>query len=555
MTSFLRLARASAVALLAVSGCSTKSPDAAPAANEIVSDGPYGRFREVASAEILAVHAALMPDSTVLYFAGSQFEPTRAFGNANYAIWDPATETSTRIDGPDDDLFCAGHAHLADGTLLIAGGNEFYPVPYEEGHLDDPTHFTGHRQTWIYDHRTRTFARGEDMSAGRWYPTVTRGPGGAQGVVIFAGHPEATSLDHENFVIETGTDEGAGPWTESGTFDGLGLGYYPRAHLLSNGEIFIASPTEDLRNISYVPGEDGTLERKDRGDALLFDLSYMEWTTTTVLLPFRRTASGAWPTGRVLRVNGLEPGVKDLDRPGDLPGEEGLPMWRPTGPRPTAPDGSAPKRRQHGSAVMLPTGDVLVLGGVARPIDDGWYGSVDTSVRYTEIYRPSTDEWILGPATSITRNYHSTALLLPDGRVWIAGGNKRSGYSITNQPDGQGRELRVELFEPWYVGHPARPVIEAAQKTSLRTFEVRTPQASSIVGAVVMAPASVTHAFDFDQRSVHVDVGPRDGDRLTITIDRDAPLPDGKYLLFLLAKIEHSHGDEIPSTGVWIDVP
>ncbi|HMI94471.1 MAG TPA: hypothetical protein VK509_24025, partial [Polyangiales bacterium] len=61
-------------------------------------------------------------------------------------------------------------------------------------------------------------------------------------------------------------------------------------------------------------------------------------------------------------------------------------------------------------------------------------------------------------AAVVGRNYHFTALLLPDGRVWTAGGNKRAGFAQTDQPNGDGRELRVEIFTPWYY-NLSRPTI------------------------------------------------------------------------------------------------
>jgi hemin uptake protein HemP len=45
----------------------------------------------------------------------------------------------------------------------------------------------------------------------------------------------------------------------------------------------------------------------------------------------------------------------------------------------------------------------------------------------TEIWNPDTDTWTVGASLAIARLYHSSALLLPDGRVLIAGGGQSSG--------------------------------------------------------------------------------------------------------------------------------
>ena len=42
-------------------------------------------------------------------------------------LWDPAENTFKKIPTPED-FFCAGHAQLPDGRLLVAGGTARYEV-------------------------------------------------------------------------------------------------------------------------------------------------------------------------------------------------------------------------------------------------------------------------------------------------------------------------------------------------------------------------------------------------------------------------------------------
>jgi hypothetical protein len=124
-----------------------------------------------------------------------------------------------------------------------------------------------------------------------------------------------------------------------------------------------------------------------------------------------------------------------------------------------------------------------------------------------------------GTAT-VARNYHSTALLMPDGRVWTAGGNDRGDWSYHNSaayenppkplptdaqdPGVDNRETQIELFEPPYYGQPDRPRITSAPAYVgyNRSFTIQTPDAGAINRVALIRAGSATHAFNGDQRYV-----------------------------------------------------
>ena len=69
---------------------------------------------------------------------------------------------------------------------------------------------------------------------------------------------------------------------------------------------------------------------------------------------------------------------------------------------------------------FCPMEDYLVLGGAEQ-------GNT-RPVYIPEIFDPATETWQSNlPASSVPRVYHCVALLLPDGRVWNAGGNSNNG--------------------------------------------------------------------------------------------------------------------------------
>ena len=62
-----------------------------------------------------------------------------------------------------------------------------------------------------------------------------------------------------------------------------------------------------------------------------------------------------------------------------------------------------------------------------------------------EIYNPATNSWSVDATPQVPRVYHSVALLLPDGRVVTAGGNR---WGVN--------ELRIEMYSPWYMTQRGR---------------------------------------------------------------------------------------------------
>jgi hypothetical protein len=184
-----------------------------------------------------------------------------------------------------------------------------------------------------------------------------------------------------------------------------------------------------------------------------------------------------------------------------------------------------------------------------------------------EIYHPLTDTWSTAAACTVARNYHSVALLMPDGRVWIAGSNVGSNWSFHNiadfthhlpetaqQDSVDNRELRIEIFEPWYFGRADRPAITASPSVAVlgTAFNVDTPQGATVNRVVALRAGSVTHAFNGDQRFVGLPFTRRPGG-LTVTLPANANLmPPGPYLLFVLnqtAAPEAGALAGIPSVG------
>src|SRR5438034_11006718 len=120
------------------------------------------------------------------------------------------------------------------------------------------------------------------------------------------------------------------------------------------------------------------------------------------------------------------------------------------------------------------------------------------------------------------RTYHSTALLLPDGRVLSAGGEV-GGTS-------------AEIYSPPYLFHGSRPTIASAPTSVAygESFFVGTPNATNISNVTLIALSSVTHGFNMGQRISRPLFSQATGGLNVTAPSNPNTTPPGYYMLFIL---------------------
>ena len=332
------------------------------------------------------------------------------------AILDLATGavSAATISNTAHNMFCPGISILPDAEVMVTGG-------------------MSNAQTSIYNPATNTWRAGPQMNVGRGYQgqtTLSDGQafalggswsgaiGGKLGEVWSAtgGWRKLTGVPSDPIY----TADAQGPYRADNH------GWFIAA---SGGKVFQAGPSAQMHWITTTgagnitsAGARGTAGDQMNGNAVLYDV------------------------GKILTVGGA-PNYQDSTATAaanvvDI--SNGTAQVQSTSPM-TYP-------RSFANSVALPTGQIFTVGGEIDPVP--W--SDANSDMSPEMWDPSTGHWTGMASQAEPRNYHSVAVLLPDGTVFSGGGGL-CGSCATNHPDGH-------FFFPPYLFNPdgsrrARPTI------------------------------------------------------------------------------------------------
>ena len=519
----------------------------------LTAAGDDGQWGTPFSIPVMAIHSALLPTGKVLWFAyPTNPNPSQGAGpgvpnEAMAWLWDPAAGTGPsafkRVDPPVDprtgkpaNIWCAGQMLLSDGRVLVTGGNMRYPDPSAP---PGQTDFKGLDKVYTFNPYNETWAEQPDMQHGRWYPSQVLLPDGR--AAILDGYDEtgggSASRNAQIEVFTPSPDpDGAGTLELVSTRNDadqppfIGGGIYPHLAVLPTGRTLVFGPYED--------------------DAWWFDLDGgfdWDWTSnppdkhlwgTGVLIPEGTPSS---PSERVMLIGGSDPDFTNLQADsylahGDVRTLDTSPDFEPWVDAP-----SLNVARAHHNTVLLPDGSMVTVGGgVGKDTSQNQWAATEPQ-KQVELWDPVTGNWSLGAAQAESRAYHSTALLLPDGRVVSAGDDFNGGIS----------QDTAEIYEPPYLhtGNP-RPVLKSVPPSAIldQNFTVRTDDA--VTKAVLLAPGATTHANDMHQRFVPLEIAADPaGDALTLRAPLNANVaPPGYYMLFLLS------GDGVPSVAKFLRI-
>jgi hypothetical protein len=451
------------------------------------------------------VHAALMRNGKILVIAGSgncppgpsgcpsgtDMPPYSSANHSGATVFDPVAQTFNPIS-LSWDMFCNSMTVLPDGRVFVNGGTISY----------DP--FVGQPKSSIFDPAKNTFTDVPTMAQGRWYPTTTLLSDGR--VMTFSGQ---IGNANTNKTVEFYTPGSTGsPWSQPFTAPWTPP-LYPRQHLLPNGNVFVSGPSATSWSFNPTNQLWTNVGNTMSGASRTYGSS--------VLLPLT-PANNYDP--RVMLFGG---GTSATDTTEIIDLGVGSPKWA-FGP-------TMSQKRIEMDAVILPTGDVLALGGsssdeVANP---------NNTNRNADLYDPGANTFTSAGANGFDRFYHSVALLLPDATVWSAGSNPSRGTW----------ENQMEIYQPAYLfTRDGNNIVIPATRPTIGSvppniswggaFTVSTPNAASISQVVLVRPGSSTHAFDMDQRLVGMSFTAGSGSLSVTGPPNNKIAPPGYYMLFLI---------------------
>lgn len=457
-----------------------------------------GRWSTPIKIPVVGIHAALLHNGKILFFS---YRPPKTTSVGVAYLWNPRTNTGKRVDPPNN-IWCGGQTLLADGRLLVAGGNLAYKTSATRT-------ARGLNQIYIFNPYNERWIRQPNMRHGRWYPTLTKLADGR--VVITSGLDEKgggiINPDVEVFTPSAGLN-GVGTVRMVGQYKTSN--FYPHQFVLPSGQMLLAGPgrvdSASLNPINWLWSDIPNLLQQRYGYSTGTLLPAGPNGSNKVMLVGGRTTTIVHASSEVFDAANPAGGWKYLS--------------------------ALPQPRHNQNTVILPDGKLLTIGGNSAVTN------YDRPQREAALYDPVSNTWSAMASQTEQRAYHSTALLLPDARVVSAGDDGATG--------GGAAADKVEFYSPPYLFRGARPAIGSvpAAVTWGETFFIGT--ADTVTRAVLIAPGATTHANDMHQRHVELSFTPGSGG-----INAGAPpnanvAPPGYYMLFIL------NAQGVPSVAKWM---
>ncbi|WP_053080368.1 AbfB domain-containing protein [Methylobacterium variabile] len=477
-----------------------------------------------------AITLALLPSGKVLSFGTPGGNPGIQDGRT-FAVWDPAQGfagghvTLAGVVGVNS--FCAAQAFRADGSMLIAGG--IFDNGNDKGSVV------------LNNTATGVTAAAAKLANDRYYSTMLTLPNGQQ-LIMGGSYPYLGGWNDPQGSIDKGYMTGMTPELYDGTRwrslfgaksrDAFGpennRWWYPRAWIAPNGQVF-GITSEKMWFLD--PTGNGTVRVTNFKEAQRNATSALDAPNVGPV-----STAAMYETGKILQVGGNSydngTGFLASSRASVIDINGGAPVVTDTAPMSVG--------RAWANATVLPTGQVVVNGG-SKFNDRGG----DDVVLHSETWDPKTGRWSVGASGAVYRGYHSSAILMQNGALLVAGGGAPGPVLNEN----------AEVYYPPYlfttvngqVGLAPRPQIVSLNTAQLQhgqslQFELTSQNGLSQV--VLLGLSATTHSFNSTQRR-HVVAFTQAGTAVTVQAPASGNIaPPGYYQLVAIDQ------KGVPSPGV-----
>jgi galactose oxidase len=490
----------------------TTSPTASPTPTATASPGPNttGTWSATIALPINPAAGALTSDGKVLTwssYAGDTFGGSHGYTQTATVDTVTGAVSQRTVTETGHDMFCPGVAMLFDGTVFVSGGSN----------ADKQSTYDPVAAAWTTAAPLKTprgYQSSVTLSDGRVFTlggSWSGGIGSKIGEVWAPGGATGTSTSLPGIPVE--------PFETTDTQGEFRSDNHMWLFSWSNGSVFQAGPAPTMHWISTA-GSGSYTNAGPRGD----DASAMNGNAVM------------YDAGKILTLGG----AVDYQ---NAPASRRAYTIDITGASPVVtrqPDMAY--ARAFVNSVVLPDGKVVVIGGQANPVPF----SDATSALPTEIWDPATGAFTTLAPLAVPRNYHSFALLLPDGRVLSAGGQLCTN-SCTQHPN-------YQIFTPPYLldglGNPRpRPAFVSAPTTAATGSTVSVTTDRAVTSFALVRMGSSTHSVDTDQRRIGLTPTSTGGNgyQLALPSDRGVLVP-GAWMLFAL------DANGVPSTAATITI-
>ena len=338
-----------------------------------LANNTVGAWSTVHGWPLIAVHAVLMPDGRVLTYGTTAGGQQTAY--FIYDVWDPTEGLDaghlTLPNATQVDIFCSSQVVLPQGNqVFIAGGDNW---------TGTGTTNTGNANSNTFDYNNNELARRANMNRSRWYSSSIALTSGEIYIQGGSGGTDRPEVREENgtFRLLTGANTSA--------YDFM----YPRNFVAPDGRVF---GFDSAGRMYYV---------NTAGAGSLTSAGQFTGPTGS------DSSAAMFRPGRILQFGGNSNTAKVIDITG------GSPVVTNT-------VNTLSSQRRLVTATVLADGRVLATGG-----SQVWNEMTGANLN-AEIWNPTTNAWTLGPPQACARRSHSTAVLLPDDHVPVAGGRHRT---------------------------------------------------------------------------------------------------------------------------------